>query len=373
MKYSILYKRSVIANKISTWQIITENNTFYTISGYLDGLKFQSASTECQPKNIGKKNGTTANEQADAEAKAMHTKRLALGYFEKIEDIDNPIYFEVMLAKDWKIEKKKIKYPVYSQPKLDGIRCVILSTGMWSRKGKQIISAPHIFEALKPLFEANPELVLDGELYADKLANDFNAIISCVRKLKPTLEDLIVSQNNIDYHIYDIPSVNGTFKEREKVLMEMDLPKECVKVTSIKCNNEEEVNKQYNIYLDNNYEGQILRVDAPYENKRSKYLLKHKSFIDEEFVILGVKEGIGNLAGKVGVLQFEYKGRPFDAAVNGTHEYITELWNKRDELIGKEATVKYFELTPITNDENGNYLKGGVPKFQKVIAIRDYE
>jgi hypothetical protein len=48
--------------------------------------------------------------------------------------------------------------------------------------------------------------------------------------------------------------------------------------------------------------------------------------------------------------------------VNGTEEYLTELWEQKDQLIGQQATIKYFELT-VDN----------VPRFPKVIAIRNYE
>ena len=56
------------------------------------------------------------------------------------------------------------------------------------------------------------------------------------------------------------------------------------------------------------------------------------------------------------------QGHDFYSTVNGDEAYLTELWNKKDELIGKKATVKYFELT-----------EDLVPRFPKVIAIRDYE
>jgi DNA ligase-1 len=114
----------------------------------------------------------------------------------------------------------------------------------------------------------------------------------------------------------------------------------------------------YEDYVNLGYEGQMIRLDGNYENSRSKYLLKHKSFIDKEYTILGVKEGIGKLQGKVGALIFD----GFESSVNGTHEYLGELWLQRDKLIGKEATVKYFNLTP-----------DGFPRFPKVIAIRDFE
>jgi ATP-dependent DNA ligase len=106
------------------------------------------------------------------------------------------------------------------------------------------------------------------------------------------------------------------------------------------------------------YEGQMIRVlDSEYENKRSKHLLKHKSFIDAEFEIRGVVEGKGKLTGKIGKLVFD----GFDSAVNGDHEYLEMLF-KQGDLIGKKATVKYFELTT-----------DGIPRFPKVIAIRDFE
>jgi ATP-dependent DNA ligase len=357
MKYPTLYKRST-TGKVSTWYVETNNNCFRTVSGFEDGQKVTSEWTCCEGKSYN--NGM---EQATKEAEAMHRKRTETGYWEDITKIDTPVYFKPMLANDYNDYKDKIKFPVFSQPKLDGIRCIVRADGMWSRNGKKIISAPHIFESLKPLFESDPDLILDGELYADKATTDFNTIISCVRKTKPTLDDLKTSAECIEYHIYDVPSVDGTFRERYKYYMtELDLPPCCVKVHCIIIYSEIGIDPEYRGYMAQGYEGQILRTDSLYENKRSKSLLKHKTFVDAEFKILGVEEGKGNLSGKVGRLNFEINGKPFDAAVNGDWEYIEKLWHSREGLIGKTATVKYFELT-----------EDQIPRFPKVIAIRDFE
>ena len=171
MNYPMLYKRSV-TGKISTWYVETENNCFRTTSGFSDGQKVTSEWTCCEAKSYN-----TADKQATAEAEAMHRKRTETGYWEDITKIDTPIYFKPMLAHDYLDYKDKVKFPIYTQPKLDGIRCIIREDGMWSRNGKQIISAPHIYEALKPWFEQNPDLILDGELYANKDVADFNTII----------------------------------------------------------------------------------------------------------------------------------------------------------------------------------------------------
>ena len=307
MKLSKLYKRAV-NGKTLEWEIEIENNCFRTISGYTDGIKTTSEWTCCEAKNVGKKNATTANEQALAEATAMHRKRIETGSFESINDIDTPVYFKPMLAHDYNDYKDKITFPIHSQPKLDGVRCIVRSDGMWSRNGKPIISAPHIFESLKPLFEANPDLILDGELYADRDVADFNTIISCVRKTKPTKADLQTSAKFIQYHVYDIPSVERIFRDRFfNDLLSIDLPECCKLVSTIVVRNETEINILYNEYMEQGYEGQILRTNSLYENKRSKSLLKHKSFVDGEFEILGVEEGKGNLSGKVGRLNFQIR------------------------------------------------------------------
>ena len=362
MKLNTLYKRAT-NSKVVEHTIEVENNCFRTISGYTDGIKTTSEWTCCSGKNIGKKNETTPNEQAMAEAKAMWTKRVELGNFENINDIDNEVYFSPMLAHKWEDRKDKIQYPVFSQPKLDGIRCIVRSDGMWSRNGKRIVSAPHIFESMKHLFDENPDLIFDGELYADKFANDFNAICSLVKKTKPTEADLKASAESIQYHIYDLPSCDCVFLARYIILSKLQTPKYCKLVPTDVCPDEDTIQLYYYQYIEQGYEGQMIRINSHYENKRSKSLLKRKEFEDDEFEILAVNEGTGKLASRVGNMLFKSKSDYyFTSTVNGTQEYLSELWEKRDELVGKQATIKYFNLTP-----------DGVPRFPKVIGIRDFE
>jgi DNA ligase-1 len=137
MIFNPIYKRAV-NGKINQWTVEVENNQFRTISGYHDGVQTTSEWTVCEGKNIGKKNETTATEQAMAEAEALHRKRKEVGYFEDINDCDKQVYFQPMLAKDWNVEKHKVKFPIFTQPKLDGIRCVVKSDGMWSRTVNQL-------------------------------------------------------------------------------------------------------------------------------------------------------------------------------------------------------------------------------------------
>jgi ATP-dependent DNA ligase len=172
-----------------------------------------------------------------------------------------------MLANKWEDYKAKVKFPIYSQPKLDGIRCIIRKDGMWTRTGKKLVAAPHIFEALKPLFEATPDLIFDGELYSDKFANDFDSLCSIVKKTKPTPEDIALSAAQMEYHIYDLPSYKHTFSKRLNVLAKTKLPKCCKMVATYILQNEQEVEAQHELYVTQGYEGQMLRLNGLYENK----------------------------------------------------------------------------------------------------------
>ena len=185
MKLETIYKKTK-TGATQEWTIEVSNNRYRTQSGQCGGAITTNAWTVVYGKNVGKVNGTTDEQQAMAEAVAKRTKKLESGYFEDVNNINEQQYFEPMLAAQWEDYKDKIQYPIFSQPKLDGIRCIVTKAGMFSRNGKPIISAPHIRESLNDVFENYPNLILDGELYADKFANDFNAIVSLVKKTKPT-------------------------------------------------------------------------------------------------------------------------------------------------------------------------------------------
>jgi len=110
---------------------------------------------------------------------------------------------KAMLAHKFNKSRVDWDQPVYIQPKLDGVRCLFTSNGAYSRNHKQFMNVKHIEMALKPFFNQQPDVVLDGELYNHKLKNDFEKIISLVRKQKPTEEDRRNAQHLVQFHVYD--------------------------------------------------------------------------------------------------------------------------------------------------------------------------
>ena len=393
MKLNTLYKRTTVG-KVQSWEIEVKGNKFRTISGQQDGKKITNKWTVCKGKNVGKKNATTGAEQALKEAEAKQQKKLESGYHLNVKNISKKRFYEPMLAQDFKnknrnkevmdnLDASTIGVAVFSQPKLDGIRCIARREGLFTRTGKEIVAVPHIHEALETFFDKYPNAILDGELYNHKYKDDFNTIIHLVRKQNLTEEHLEQSEAMIEYHIYDTPVIGNhnpsrpsgryterdLFSDRTSVLdaqfSNLGLDKEdcLVIVETTEVNGKEHLDELYQDYMKRGYEGQMVRLDGSYENKRSPKLLKRKEFIDKEYTILGYEEGEGNRTGTIKHFKFKNEdGKDFNSNVKGSFEYMAELLEKADSLIGKDATVKYFNLTP-----------DGVPRFPYVIAIRDYE
>ena len=105
-----------------------------------------------------------------------------------------------------KYNEDKADYPAYIQPKLDGVRCLFTKDGAFSRAGNQFMNVEHIEYDLKPVFNRYPNLILDGELYNHGLKDDFNKIISLVKKKKPTNDERNEAEQLVQYHMYDIAS-----------------------------------------------------------------------------------------------------------------------------------------------------------------------
>lgn len=341
MNFPILYKKTT-KDQTQQWQIVVKDNYFYTIEGITGGKLTTSMPTYCEGKNIGKKNETSPEEQALAEATAKHQKKLDGNYNEVLTNQKK--FFEPMLAHKYEDHKKLLfTVPTFVQPKLDGLRAISANNELTSRNGKKYIATPHLYHSTSA--------ILDGELYSHEYKEDFNKIVSLCKKTKPTKEDIQESSSKVEYWIYDLPSVNEVFSKRQaaltELLKEMNNPK-YILVPTYEIKNQSELDSYHEKFLNEGFEGSIIRLDLKtYENKRSKQLLKMKNWIDDEFEIVDVVEGEGGRAGTVGNFVVKLNdGTTCKSNIKGTHEYLAELLDQKDQLIGKTATIKYFNKTP---------------------------
>lgn len=366
-----IYKRTS-TGAVQEWhrelEVTDEGEVRYrSVSGQVNGKAVKAGWTVVQGKNIGKSNETTPLEQARLEIQADYTKKLAQGgYHETATEIDNAKFFKPMLAKKYEDDFPGFGAKIISQPKLDGVRCIATKDGLWSRQGKPFDAVPHISSNLKPFFDRFPDAVLDGELYADKFDDDFNAIISLVKKKNPTPARLKEAAEHISYHVYDFPSVEGPFDVRYAKLEEYAiLDYDCITlVPTTEIEDQDELDAHMQLYVEAGYEGQIIRIaNLPYENKRSKQLLKRKDFMDEEFTVVAIEEGKGNRSGMAGYITYRMEdGTEFGSGIKGTHEYCKQLLVDADKYVGGTGTVKFQNYTP-----------DGVPRFPVTIALYEGE
>jgi len=363
--FQTLYKAK--DDKFLQWSIEVEGDKYRVHSGQEGGKIVTSTWKYATPKNIGKANETTPEEQAQAEADAIYKQKIEKGYQLTKTVVPNISKIDPMLAKKFDDYESKISYPFFTQPKLDGIRCVITRKGMFTRNNKLITSCPHIFDEALKFLNKYPDIeALDGELYSHELFDNFNKIVSLVKRVKCEPLDYIESEKYIKYHCYDIVSELQFSKRNFRIYTELstnEYYKYIVYVETSSIHNKSMLDEQHEKYLADGYEGTIVRLDAPYEKKRSKNLLKKKDFMDAEFKILDIIEGEGNRYGTAGYIEtITNDGKPFKSSIKGTFEYLTELLVNKQQYIGKQATIKYFQLTP-----------DGIPRFPYVIDIDRHE
>lgn len=362
--------KSTATGAIQEWQIFFDNGEYYTVSGQVDGKKITNVPTRCKGKNTGKKNETTAEQQAELEARAKWQKKRDEGYIEDVDALDGamPLRYDPMLAKDYEDYADKLDFPVYSQPKLDGLRCIVTRQGAFSRQWKPFATLEHIREAVQPFFDQYPNLLaFDGEMYSHDLKDSFEEIVSIVKQPKASAADIEKCKKSVKYHIYDIITKDQLpFRQRMvdyKYILRAALNNYLSPVESTPAFNHEELNKIYQRYIEEGYEGQMIRTcNSFYQHKRTKDLLKRKDFHEHDYEIVGYKEGKGSREGCIILRLAMPDGKEFDSVPVGGIEYQRRLWTRRLDILGMQATVKYQNLS-----------SDGIPRFNNTIKIRTRE
>ena len=271
-----------------------------------------------------------------------------------------------------KLNESKIDWnkPVYMQPKLDGVRCLFTKDGAFSRTGKQFMNVKHIEESLKDYFEQNPAMVLDGELYNHNLRNDFEKIISLVRKQKPTDEDRSEARKLTQYHVYDYTNTSMSnmvnYKYRLNQLTCSDIYTSSIHYVESRRVKSMKQAKDFHIRkLAEGYEGSILRTNTPYKHGRSWGLMKFKDFHDAEATIVDYQEGKGKRLGTIGkFIMQDDDGNVFGCPPGKGYIYsdMKCILENIHKYMGQQATFTYFERT-----KAGSYRH---PLFK---TLRNYE
>jgi ATP-dependent DNA ligase len=366
---NIIHSTPVLADLTSTgkkkyWQgfVAEQDGRAFTYSEFWQegSARQQSVPTEAQGKNVGRKNETTAQAQAIADIESDCKRKQKKGYVPEGEERTRVLALP-MLAHSYAKRAHDLVWPCLAQPKLDGVRAVTDGTRFWSREGNLFPAA-----TTAHLLGDTEGMMLDGEIMLDPELYTFEQSISALKDETPDATKLALSQQLI-YHVFDVVEQGQTFATRYARLLNL-FEKGTVAgwrlVQASELRDASEVQAYLDRCLEQGHEGIMLRnVAGEYKLKhRSKDLLKHKPFVDDEFVIVGVEEGQGKDAGTPVFVCVTEASKEFRARPKGTLEWRQQLWRERSVLIGKKLSVTYQNLTA-----------EGVPRFPVAKAIRDYE
>lgn len=337
---------------IQMWQIGVDSNVIVVHHGQKDGKIQRTEETIKEGKNVGRSNETSPAEQALAEATSKWEGKVKKGYVEDLtraaageKDIDGG--YDCMLAHKFSDHGHKIKYPAYEQPKLNGHRCeATIENGvakLWSRTRKPILSCPHIIEELQLLYPTGSHKK-DGELYNHDYRDKFEELASLIRQEVPA-----PNCTEVQYHMYDNPRKGGFGTRIEHLATEMHtyekkngLFKYLRLTETVPVKDEEEMLEVFERFLKLGYEGGMARnADGEYVGKRSYDLQKIKEFLDDDFPIVGVKEGRGGYA-ECGIFICKApNGDTFDVKMRGPKERLKEFLSNEKLWKGKDLVVKY--------------------------------
>ncbi len=355
-----------------------------------------------KPVNEGKSNERNVFQQALIWARSQWLKKQNSGCTTKKTSSKknksaNVMYFP-MLAKTYKDGKKHLEYPLYIQPKLDGVRCLIFlkeknggenAVIAYTRTKKLFPSIDYIKKILYPYLndlydtENNQSIYLDGELY--KHGKKLQDISGDSRNEKADVSTNNKSRN--EYHIYDCfypKELDTTFEDRNAQLEELfsgisDNAKKVIKeVPAELVESFEDAEKKYIKYVRMGYEGAMLRNKDGYylansektgSFMRSKDLVKMKPKFTDEYKVIDFTDGKrGKDKGAIIWICQTKEGHTFNVTPKDmTYEERYTLFNDckknfNKKYKNKNMTVEYEDLS-----------KSGVPQRAKAVVFRDYE
>lgn len=402
MVLDTLYKRTK-TGAIQQWAIKTEPSLHGTAiikdAGQIGGKQTRHEELITVGKNLGRSNETSPLEQAELQARSDWAGKRDEGYksLKDLEIVEKGEYYtwekdstshigllryvldkvlpqfntdsngqaKPMLAKpvDW----NKVTYPCLVQPKLDGVRCLMVvdveygSVKFLSRNGKEYTTLAHIEKDIlfhEPARGFAESFILDGEVYSDELS--FQGIIKAVKKQRPESLQLkfraydVINDNVQSTRIYDTMKIVEAINSQYITMVETEF----VKVKG-------RIKELHDLWVKQGYEGAIVRLEEGIygQGQRSSSLLKVKEFDETEFEFVCFEQGqrkedliaVCVTTPAAGSVQFRAK-------MIGNKLSKQVLETECGELQGKPLTVKHFGWTD-----------DGLPRFPIGKAFRDYE
>jgi DNA ligase-1 len=254
--------------------------------------------------------------------------------------------FSCSLAKPYDPEKHVITEKWIIEPKLDGLRLVVVNGVPFTRNGKKLLSVDHI---VKQLPFGGSGWVFDGECMGsgiefDEISGNARAHESC--------EDLVYCVFDvIDYDQWLDKDTQPLCQRKADLALLLKNERPNVEVVPWDFVGEDLsfafLSTIRDGYIDMGFEGAMLKdSNVSYQFKRSDSLLKLKTFKELDGVISGVQEGRGKHRGRLGALLVDHQGVTTKVGSGFSDSFRETLWNKKESIIGKMVEVQYQNMTP---------------------------
>ncbi len=294
--------------------------------------------------------------------------------------------FECMLATDSVKHEKKMVGNVIVEPKLDGVRVVVIcdvdkdEVKLFSRNGKELSNFPTINKTFDSMLDQMSEsMVFDGEVMSD----DFQTLMREIHrksgaKTKDAKLNLFDCLPLNEFKNGGSNSVNDGILKRKEMLQSFNYGSNVNLVEYVKMNlSEDDGQKMFADYnklcIDKGFEGIMVKpVNGIYECKRSTLWLKVKPFIEVSLTVKATEEGTGRNVGKLGALIVEGKdsGKFIKTNVgSGLSDSDREkYWKAKDKLIGQIVEVRADAIT-----QNQNAKDEWSLRFPRFLRFRGFE
>lgn len=261
--------------------------------------------------------------------------------------------FDVMLGTS--IEKCKIKDGIWFSlsQKLNGNRCIYYDGEFYTRQGKKYTGLEHIKKDIESIFNTK-DYVFDGELVYKNLeglsdSEAFQKVTGIAQSKNKTKEELkLILFDMLPKDEFDRGYSTDTYKTRKnRLILLKPFMTENLEIVEMfyEGTDQSKIWEWLDYAEQHDMEGLMLSLDAPYECKRTKNLMKIKRFYDFDLCIIGYEEGTGRNKGRLGAFVVDYKGNSVRVGSGFTDEERINFWSKREELIGRIITVKYKEIS----------------------------
>lgn len=282
------------------------------------------------------------------------------------ENTDQNGVLKPMLAKKYQdASPKLLENEWYASRKINGVRCFLFWDGNEIKtvsRGATNYDVPttHLRTNSKLInfFKQYPNIILDGELF--KFGLTLNIISGLCRKQQ--WED---SMNQLEFYMYDIVDLNKPFVARYNTILKIqellglifsperewtnsDLKIQVVPHELI--SGAENIKKLHDKYVSEGWEGLVIRDKVtPYKpGARGNFMLKYKAYLDKEYLTVGLQEGLRR-EDFTFIMETE-SGNRFNAKPIGSREIKEQYRANLNNIIGKMATVKYFEMSGAGTD-----------------------